>query len=255
MHPLNQLLKSNTKWNWGKHWGKHCDNAFAQVKQKLVSNQLLVHYNPKLPLQLATDASPYGVGAVIFHIFENGDERPIAYASRTLTTAEQKYSQIEKEALSIVFGIQKFHQYLYARHFTLLTDHKPLVAIFNPSKAIPPLSAARMQHWALLLAAYTYNICYRPTNLHANADALSRLPISNCTQPAQPIAFLSTYYDCLFNLGQLEPLPVTDKQISLATETDPLLSQVLHYVYKGWPKEVPDVLKPFSNCSCELKVF
>lgn len=86
-----------------------------------------------------------------------------------------------KEALSIVFGIQKFHQYLYARHFTLLTDHKPLVAIFNPSKAIPPLSAARMQHWALLLAAYTYNICYRPTNLHANADALSRLPISNCT--------------------------------------------------------------------------
>ena len=64
LHPLYQLLKSNSKWNWGKH----CDNAFAQVKQKLVSNQLLVHYNPKLPLQLATDASPYGVGAVISHI-------------------------------------------------------------------------------------------------------------------------------------------------------------------------------------------
>ena len=89
-----------------------------------------------------------------------------------------------------------------------------------------------MQRWALLLAAYTYNICYRPTNLHAN-DALSRLHISNCTQPAHPIAFLSTYYDCLFNLGQLKALPVTAKQISLATETDTLLSQVLHYVYKG----------------------
>ena len=62
---------------------------------------------------------------------------------------------------------------------------------------------------------------------------------------------LSTCYDCLFNLGQLEALPVTAKQISLATETDPLLSQVLHYAYKGWPKEVPDVLKP---CSCELTI-
>ncbi len=234
-------------------WGKECDNAFAQIKEKLVSNQVLVHYNPDLPLQLATDTSPYGVGGVISHILPNGDEKPIAFASRTLTIAEQNHPQIEK-ALSIVFGIQKFHQYLYARHFTLLTDHKPLVAIFNPSKAIPSLSAARMQRWALLLSAYTYHISYRPTELHANADAMSCLPISAGSQIIEPLAFLNTHYDCLFNLGQLEALPVTAKQISAATETDLLLSHVLQYVLKGWPKEVPDALKPFSTRRSELTV-
>ena len=91
-HPLNNLLRHSTQWKWNQE----CESAFKQLKQKLASAEVLVHYDTSLPLKLACDASPYGVGAVISHIFPNGEERPIAYASRTLTTSENNYAQIEK---------------------------------------------------------------------------------------------------------------------------------------------------------------
>ena len=74
-----------------------------------------------------------------------GSERPIAFASRTLTASEQNYSQLEKEALSLIFGVRKFHQYLYGRPFVLLTDHKPLTAKLGEKTGIPPLAAAQLQ--------------------------------------------------------------------------------------------------------------
>ena len=147
------------------------------VKEKLVSADVLVHYDPCLPITLATDASSYGLGAVISHVYPDNYEQPIAFASRTLSTAERNYAQIEKEALSLVFGVRKFNQYLYARKFTLVTDHKPLTSILGPKTGIPPLAAARLQRWAILLSAYQYDIVYRDTKSHANADALSRLPL------------------------------------------------------------------------------
>ena len=75
------------------------------------------HYDPSLPVRLAGDASAYGIRVVISHIFPNGDERPIAYASRTLSNSEKNYAQLEREALSLIYGVQKFHQYLYGRPF------------------------------------------------------------------------------------------------------------------------------------------
>lgn len=102
LFPRNQ---SGVRWKWSAA----CSETLSIVKQKLVSSQVLVQYNPDLPLRLATDASPYGVGAVISHVFPNGEEKPITFASRTLTQAEKNYPQIETEALSIVFGVRKFH--------------------------------------------------------------------------------------------------------------------------------------------------
>lgn len=130
---------------------------------------MLPHYNPAVPICLAGDASAYGISAVISHIGEDGSERPIAFALCALSRTEMNYPQIEKEALSLVYGIQKFHQYLYGRSFVLVTDHHPLLSILGPKKGIPPLAAAWMQQWALLLSAYNYSIEFRPTTAHANA--------------------------------------------------------------------------------------
>ena len=113
VQPLNQLLCKNVPWKWtGKYQA-----TFETLKEKLASSEVLVHYDPDLPLKLDCDASAYGIGAVLSHTFPNGEEKPIAYASRTLSKAERGYSQLEKEALSLIYGVKKYHQYLYGRRF------------------------------------------------------------------------------------------------------------------------------------------
>ncbi len=105
--------------------------------------------------------------------------RLISYASRTLTSSEQNY------ALSLVFGIKRFHQYLYWREFQLLTDHKPLTTILGPKTGIASLAAARLQRLALLLSGYNYlSITWLPSGAHhdaahGNVDGLSRLPLKS----------------------------------------------------------------------------
>ena len=131
---------------------------------------LQCHYDPKLPMKMAADASAYGIGAVISHVYSDGSERPVAFASRTLSPSERNYAQLEKEALALVYGVQHFHQFLYGRRFTLVTDHKPLTTILNPRKGIPSLAAARLQRWAIILSAYQYEIEFMYTQDHSNAD-------------------------------------------------------------------------------------
>ena len=92
----------------------------------------------------------------------DGQERPIAYASRTLTVAERGYSQIEKEGLAVVYAVTKFHNYLYGRKFLIESDHQPLSHLFNQQKAISTTASARTQRWALTLSAYHYTICHKP---------------------------------------------------------------------------------------------
>ena len=104
------------------------------------------------------------------------------YAPRKLTVAEQNYAQIQKEALRIVFEMQKFRQYLMGRKFQLITDHKPLVTIFHPNKGIPEMAASCLQRWAIILSSYDYDVKYQPSTLHGNADGLSCLLL-----PEQPL--------------------------------------------------------------------
>ena len=127
---------------------------FKELKTELSNATHLAHFDPKLPLILAADASQYGIGAVLSHHLPDGTEKPIAHVSKSLAPAEKNYGQIEKEVLALVYGIKKFHQYISGREFVLLTDHKPLVTIFGSRKGIPVVTANRLQRWAIILMGY-----------------------------------------------------------------------------------------------------
>ena len=139
--PLYKLLKHSEPWSWTTEQHK----AFTQSKELLLSSQVLVHFDPKLEIRLACDASDYGIGAVLSHGMLDGTEKPVGFFSRTLLNTEKKYSQIEKEALACVAGVTRFHSYLWGHHFTLQTDHKPLFTLFNENRLIPRQAANRIQ--------------------------------------------------------------------------------------------------------------
>ena len=241
MAPLYKLLEKDHKWIWTEE----CDSAFQTCKEMLTSDAVLVHYDSTRPIKLACDASSYGLGAVLSHVFDDG-EHPVAFASRTLTKAEKNYSQIEKEALALIFGVKKFHKYLFGRCFTLLTDHKPLLSILNAKAAIPSIAAARMQRWAIFLSAYSYNIEYKGTKMHANADSLSRLPV-------QEEDYEAAAATAMFKVSFIDGLPVTASDIAMETVKDVVLSRVYQYVLEGWPRGgVNDNLKPFYQRKDQL---
>lgn len=122
---------------------------------------MLTHYNPDLPVRLATDASPVGISGILSHVMTDGSEKPIAFASRSLSNTEQRYAQIDREALAIFWAVKKFYPYLYGRKFCLVTDCQPLLSIFSPSKSIPATTAARVQRYALYLSGFDYDIEYK----------------------------------------------------------------------------------------------
>nr|XP_006813698.1 PREDICTED: uncharacterized protein K02A2.6-like [Saccoglossus kowalevskii] len=242
--PLYQLGQQNTKWQWGKSQ----QEAFSKSKELLQSSQLLVHYDSGLKLTLDCDASPYGIGAVLSHRMPNGMEQPIAFASRTLAPAEKRYAQIEREGLAIVFGVTKFHKYLYGREFSIKTDHKPLLGLLKEDKAISQLASARIQRWALTLANYQYQLEYKPGSNMGNADGLSRLPIKE--QPGS----VPVPEEVVLTLSTLDGSPVTAELVANWTARDPVLSHILKWVTQGWPEQVEEQLRPYFRRKQELSV-
>ena len=188
----------------------------------MTSTALLVHYDPTKPLLLSCDASQYGVGAILSQLC-NGDEKPVAYASRTLTNAERNYSQLEKEGLVLIFGVKKFHVYIFGRRFTLFTDHKPLQRLFNESKPIPSMASARIQRWALTLASYEYTIKYKSGPANSNADTLSRLPL--------PVTFseVPVPSELVLLMEHMSSGPLTAAEVKTMTQWDRVLSRVHSY--------------------------
>ena len=247
LNPLYSLLAKQVRWSWGPKQ----EAAFQAAKEALQADTLLVHYDGSKPLVLACDASQYGIGAVLSHVMDDGKERPIAFASRTLNVAEKKYAQLEKEGLAIVFGVTKFHNYLYGRPFIIESDHKPLSFLFCESRGIPEQASSRIQRWALILSAYQYSIRYKAGKDLSNADALSRLPLPE-TVPDD----LCTPGDLVHLVNHLSTTTASSANVKAWTDKDELLSKIKRFLLLGWPSNsLGDEFKAYTTRKDELSLL
>lgn len=259
LSPLYELLRKGIKW----HWSSEHENAFNTIKRVLASDQVLAHFNPNAKVILTVDASPTGLSAMLSQIEPDGSERPVSFASRSLNAAEKRYSQIQKEATAIVFGVRKFHQYLYGRSspFVLRTDHKPLTSIFHPERGIPEVSANRLQRYAMFLSGYNYVIQY-VRSADNSADFLSRACLpprgrgeedhSQVDPRAAGADGDRAAYICFVAEGNL---PISVNELRDETNKDVVLNKVIDYTLRGWPRKVTDIkIKPFHLCRTQLSV-
>ena len=242
--PLHELTRLDTEWKWGTIHQK----AFEQSKALLSSSKVLAHYDPQLPIIVSSDASAYGIGSVLSHRMPDGSEKPVAFASRSLSPAEKKYAQLEKEALALIFGVTKFHKYLCGRSFTLQSDHRPLLGLLKQDRVISAMASARIQRWALTLSNYEYKLEYMPGSRISHADCMSRLPLpdapSHVPVPQEVVLALST----------LDETPINSDQIEKWTSTDPVLSQVRRFVEQGWSDQTPPEFDCYRHRKDELSV-
>lgn len=234
-HPLHALLKKSVEFKWTDA----CEKAFEVLKSDIICATKLSHFDESKPLILATDASQYGVGAALMQM-QDGVEKPLAHASKTLTETQKRYSQIEREALAIIYGVTKFHQYLYGRKFKLICDHKPLVSIFSPAKSLPTLTIQRLQRYAITLMAYQFEIEYKPTGQHGNADGLSRLCSRSDPNFDRLESRESAEIACSVS-DVFDALPITCERIRTATLCDVTLKKVSSCIQRSnWPKSLID---------------
>lgn len=231
--PLRQLLEKNICW----HWDNNKEQSFTKLKQMVTQAPVLRYFDVKKPLTLTVDASSKGLGAALVQ-----GEQPIVYASRALTKSQQNYAQIEKEALAISFGCEKFHQYIFGRSVTVESDHKPLQSIFKKSLHQAP---ARLQRLLLSLQKYDLNVIFKPGKTMFLADTLSR-------------AFLPETKEDLeleISVDQLAVTPEEYDQFKKHTSDDPELQKLRSITQNGWPEnkeKVPQDVRKYWNFRDEI---
>jgi len=242
--PIRRLTHKNVPWSWGNEQ----NDALEKIKKAVTSAPVLKYFDTSKPTEGIGDASSKGIGFVLTQ-----EDHPVTYASRALTQAEQRYSQIEKELLAQVFGLEHNHQYVYGRKVVLYTDHKPLVSISRKPLASAP---KRLQRLLLRLYQYDVEIRYRPGREMYLADTLSRAYQSpNEEEPER-----SETEKEVESIHAVEYLAISEVQlneIKQETARDSTLQTLKHMILKGWPDSkasVPVEIIPYFNIREELAV-
>lgn len=220
--PLRDLTRQEAKWSWTPDH----QHAFNELKRRLTTSPTMAYFDPAKDTEIIVDASPVGLGAILTQktTSSTGISEPkvVAYASRSLTDVQQRYSQTEREALACVWACERFHIYVYGAPFTLITDHKPLVYIFTNPKSKPP---ARLERWSLRLQPYNFTIRYAPGKTNP-ADYMSRHPLPNQPQRERNIA---EEYVSLLTVSAI-PNAMTLTEVEEATLKDATLQKLAEII-------------------------
>ena len=239
--PLRALTKKNARFVWNNAQ----QEAFNKLKEALTRAPAIHHFVTKKETLLTVDASPVGISAILSQQDNGSDNsRVIAYASRALTPVEKRYSQTEKEALSIVWAVEHFHLYIYGSHFTLITDHKPLEVICGSASSKP---SACIEGWVLRLQPYTFSVLYQQGKDNP-ADFLSRHPT---LESVSKHAVMADEYVNLLALSAV-PKAMTMSEIRRATDADKALQSLLAAIrYNMWDC---NLVKPYKDVKDELTI-
>ena len=230
--PLKPLLREDVEWTWDST----LQDALDAIKEELTKTPVLAYFNPKSDHVIQTDASLKVLGAVLLQ-----EGRPVIYVSRTLTPAEEHYSNIERELLGVVFAMQRLHNYVFGEPVRVQTDHKPLETIWKKRIAT---ASPRLQRLLLRLARYEIQLEYIRGKDNSIADALSKVdPLSPEPQDAKQMDAIPVHQIT-------NAIPATDNRLDrtrIATTADPTLNQLRHYIFHGWPVQKRQLPEPVQH--------
>ena len=239
--PLRELTKTGVTFTWEQ---KH-QTAFDKLKAAITKPPVMAYFDAKKDTVLTVDASPVGLSGILSQRSAcDAEGKVVAYASRALSDVERRYSQTEKEALSIVWAIEHFHLYLYGHSFTLETDHKPLEMIYGRANSKP---CARIERWVLRLQPYNFQVKYKPGPTN-QADFLSRHPSMSNTGKQSKIADEYVH----FIVQNAVPKSMTLSEIREETDKDRVLKALRAAIrLNRWDA---DTVKPFRPVKDELSI-
>ncbi|KAK3098958.1 hypothetical protein FSP39_024697 [Pinctada imbricata] len=245
--PLRDLLRRENQW----YWDETQQSSFENIKRELCSTPILAHYDPSRQTIISSDSSSYGLGAVLIQKQEDESYRPIAFASRSLTNTEQRYAQIEKEALASTWACEKFSDFIVSLSVKIETDHKPLLALLG-SKRMDELPA-RIQRFRMRLMRFDYSMTYVPGKHMYTADTLSRSPVGEITE-LDKLSEKETEALVDMIVGSIEASDKRLEEIRQNLPKDKVCSTLLHYVKEGWPDKfkLPEEIKPYWTHRGEL---
>ena len=224
-------------------WTEECQEAFDRLKTLLTTAPILTLPKDDMTYVLDCDASDIGIGAVLSQKV-NGEEKVIAYGSRLLSAAEQRYCVTRRELLAVVYFTKYYRQYLLGRRFVLRTDHAALRWLQRTPEPI-----GQQGRWLERLAEFDFEIVHRPGLRHGNADALSRKPCRQCGAEDEPLVVAST--------TEVEPeMPEPTAELSdpvlIAQKEDPDLRIVRQWLEEGG--RMPDLVEILHE-SAAVKVY
>ena len=244
--PLYALLKKNAQFKWNEEQ----QQCFDLIKKLFKNHGVLKIFDSNKETLLETDSSAYGTAAVLMQRDNPGEMwYPIEFASRTLNSNEQNYSNLEREALSVIFGVTKFRKYLLGLPFVIHNDQMPLRKLFAHNASIPLNCSARVQRWALKLSQFNYEFIYSKGVDNVNSDCLSRIPLSDTEHVCEP-------YELIFSINSINVMPITCHDIKNHTNMSKDLTELKHFIKYGFPNRLNNQnLKIFQSKANQLSIF